>query len=126
EKEIEKLGFGVDVSEFLSFIKEATAAREFAKFQFTKALSLALNVIVRIGEEMGFSREDLQYLEISEFLKLNAINADLPLKEHLKNLIEKGKHWYSLNNILETPQIIKNLENLDIIVHNGAMPNFVT
>ena len=40
--------------------------REFFKFEFTKTLSLAIDILIDIGDKLGISKEDMAYLEVPD------------------------------------------------------------
>ncbi len=120
------MGLQTTVDQLLNFIKEATAGREYAKFQFTKNLDAVLVLIAEWGKKHGFEREDLSYLFIEDVLHLNKFTVAREPLLYLKQKIQEGKSWYQESNKIETPQIITSSEDLDIIVHNVAEPNYVT
>lgn len=126
QEEIRKMGLQISTSELLTFIKEATAAREYAKFQFTKNLSDALRLIAQWGESYGFSRKDLSFLFIEDFLRLNKMSIGTSPGDFIDRKIKEGEGWYEASNMVETPQMIFSPKDLEVIVHNTARPNFVT
>lgn len=126
EKEIKRMGLQVTVDQLLSFIKVATAGREYAKFQFTKNLDAVLALIAEWGKNYGFEREDLSYLFIEDVLHLNKYTVAREPLLYLKQKIQDGKNWHQESNKIETPQIIMFPEDLDVIEHNVAEPNYVT
>ncbi len=126
EEQIGIMKLNVTVDELLSFIKEATIGREYAKFQFTKNLDAALGLIVECGREYGFEREDVSNLFIEDILHLNKFTVAREPVLYLKQKIQEGKNWHQESNKIETPQLITSPEDLDIIEHNVAEPNYVT
>ena len=126
ENKIQEMGMSFSVETLLSFIKEATAAREYAKFQFTKNLDAILSLIAVWGEHLNFQRMDLANVFIEDILKVSGISMDKDIKLYLKQKIQEGKNWHESVNKIETPQIITHPDDLDIIEHNKAEPNYVT
>lgn len=126
EEEIKRMGLQATVSQLLNFIKEATAGREYAKFQFTKNLDAVLVLIAEWGKNYGFEREDLSYLFIEDILHLNKFTVAREPLLYLKQKIQEGKNWHQESNKIETPQLITSPEDLDVIEHNVAEPNYVT
>ena len=53
--ELKLSGLGIGIEAFLLFVKKTTEARESAKFEFTKSLSLVLDYIVSFGSEIGIN-----------------------------------------------------------------------
>jgi choline kinase len=125
-KEIDSMGMKITVDQLLTFIKEAIAAREYAKFQFTKNLNEVLILITEWGRNYGFSRFDLTYLFIRDILRINKVSLPEEKTLYLKQKIQEGKDWHRLSHKVETPQMITIPEDLDLILHNVSDPNFVT
>ncbi len=126
QQEIDNMGMEFSAGDLLNFIKEATAAREYAKFQFTKNLSAVLKLLVKWGKKYGFSRKELSYLFIEDILRLNKFSIGQSPTLYIKQNIQEGKRWHEVSNKIETPQIITSTEDLDIIEHTVAEPNYVT
>ena len=64
-KILENHGLKFNNISFLNFIKEAIIQREKLKFEFTKNLSDAIELIAEVGNKLEFSRNDLSYLDIN-------------------------------------------------------------
>lgn len=126
EGEINKMGLKVTVDQLLKFIKGAISGREYAKFQFTKSLDAVLGLIAEWGKNYGFEREDLSYLFIENILHLNKFTVAIDPLLYIKQKIQEGKNWHQESNEIETPQLITSPNDLDIIEHNVAEPNYVT
>jgi glutamine kinase len=125
-EEIAWMGMDFTVDTLLEFIRKATAAREYAKFQFTKNLDKVLKLIAEWGENYGFKREEMAYIFIGDILQLATTGFPMDPKLYISKKLSDGKFWYEESNKVETPQIITSPEDLDVIVHNIAQPNFVT
>ncbi len=126
EEQIAQMGLNTRVDQLLRFIREATAGREYAKFQFTKNLDEVLGLIVEWGKEYGFEREDLSHLFIEDILHLNKFTVAREPLLYVKQKIQEGKNWHQESNKIETPQLITSPDDLDVIEHNVAEPNYVT
>ncbi|MDV2887884.1 hypothetical protein RYX45_22205, partial [Alkalihalophilus pseudofirmus] len=59
QAQMEQQGLEGDVMTLFKFIKAAIEGREYSKFIFTKSLSDALEMIVRLGAKHGFTREEM-------------------------------------------------------------------
>ena len=62
----------VSAEKLLEFIEETTKLRENFKFEFTKNLSLALELLAEVGEELGFDRKMLSNLSIESIKGLSS------------------------------------------------------
>ncbi|WP_299290885.1 PEP/pyruvate-binding domain-containing protein [Nitrosopumilus sp.] len=116
----------LDSNEFLRFIEKAIQGREELKFEFTKNLSDALELINKAGNELGFSRDDLKELDIlrikNTYKKLK--KSDLQMiwkKEILKQVKIKTK-----NESILLPPIIVSEKDFGIITQYTVKPNFIT
>ena len=125
EKSLKKEGIEFTEKEFIDFIKDAIRLREVLKFEFTKNLSDALYFISKIGEKLGFSKNDLSYLEINDIISSND-NSDTEIKNKWKIKIEKNKKIKKINEFLILPPIIYDQRDFEIINYNLSKPNFIT
>ena len=70
-----KLSIEIEVHDFIKYLKKAIQARESTKFDFTRNLSVALDLMIKYGiEELGLSRKtwDILHLMIFRILKKNS------------------------------------------------------
>lgn len=113
-----------NAKELLEFTKKALEAREYAKFEFTKNLSDALELIVDAGEEMGFTREELAMLDITSFSNQTKDRHELAKiwKKTIKSRIEERE----INQKLALPPIIFSEKDFDIIKYYIPRPNYIT
>ncbi len=118
--ELRKEGLDFNATEFITFLKEATEARELAKFEFTKNLSDSLELISQAGEELGFTRKEIALLSLEDvFCHENKI-------ESWKKAILKSEKNRMLNQKINLPSIIFSENDFDVIKHYSAKPNFIT
>ena len=68
---IDDFEISVSAEQLLEFIEETTKFRESFKFEFTKNLSLALELLAEVGEELGFDREMLSHISIESIKGLS-------------------------------------------------------
>lgn len=113
----------VSPAEFTNYLKEATQAREFVKFEFTRHLSKSLDLCILFGKESGISRDDLSYLEFNDIeqLKLNIFSVDM-----IKALIKIRKQKYNVTCSIELPPLIKSEHDFYCFERFASQPNFVT
>ncbi|PKG37963.1 PEP-utilizing enzyme [Psychromonas sp. Urea-02u-13] len=120
---LSELGSDITYIQFINYLKEATQAREFVKFEFTRNLSQSLDLCVLLGGELGISRDDLSYLEFNDLeqLKLNVFSIDM-----IKALIKSRKQKYNITCSIELPPLIKNEHDFYCFERFASQPNFVT
>lgn len=117
-------GFSVNAQYLLRFIQEAIEAREFGKFVFTKSLSDCFLWIEKLGKKLGFSREEMSYVDIQEILKLysSSFSAELAIK----HAIEIGKKEHQLASRILLPSLITTKEQTYHYALMFEQANFIT
>ncbi len=119
-------GIQCDAQHFMQFVELATKARELSKFEFTKNLSDALELIAKSGEEMGFTRKEISFLDINDIISSANLKNVHEITEHWKKLIKAKEQERSINQKLVLPAVIFGEYNFDIVQHYVAKPNFIT
>ncbi len=121
-------GISYDAEQLLSYIRQAIENREYAKFEFTKSLSNAIELIAQAGEMLGFTRSQLSNCDLNTVVKFR--NPEHGDKEYAKKLIQqsidrhiKERHWYDA--VILGP-IIASEEDFHFIAPYKSMPNFIT
>lgn len=123
-KVLKENGLLFDARELLSFIKKAIEVRELSKFEFTKNLSDAIELIAISGGELGFSRNELSFLDVKDILK-NYNNKEELTNEWIKKILSR-KSDRKKNEMLELPPIIFSEKDLEVIQYYSPKPNFIT
>ena len=112
--------------DFLNFIKKSIAKREYLKFSFTHNLSDAIELIAEAGNELGFSRKEIAYLDLksilTQFKKLNRNK----LQKFWQKKIAANKRKKDINSYIILPPIINSINDFEIIQYYSAKPNFIT
>ena len=122
-----KNGFEFNSNTLCEFIKSATSAREFAKFEFTKNLSLIFELLgTEFDVSAGISREDLAFLEINDILKFTHSSSPKNFFSNLKNIIAENKVNFLITESLKLPPVIYQEKNIDYFHTLDNQPNFVS
>ena len=113
-------------SQLINFIAETTVLREKYKFEYTKNLSLALEMLSDIGEEIQLSRKELSLLRIEDVINLDK---DIE-KEDVYNI------WYphilgqskisNYFNKISFPSLLFESKDFDLVKSYSVKPNFIT
>jgi phosphohistidine swiveling domain-containing protein len=127
EKISREFGFpAVSAGDFLSFMKSSLEQREYFKFEFTKSLSLALAILTKAGQELGFSRDDLSYLDLS-VIRSTVFCSDAEELKHLwRHYVDSRKQEYVRNEKLVLPPVVEKERDFKVVSLFTARPNFVT
>ena len=107
---------------FFKYLGDAISLREYAKFIFTKYLSLILEIIANYGNTKKISRNELSNLNISNFLNLKSYKNI----KNLKKLSQKNLKNYLVNKKVKLPLLIQDSSNIRIIPYQVSSPNFIT
>ncbi len=118
-------GSGTDLIEK---IRSAIENREYTKFEFTRSLSDALELLAEAGQMLGFKREELCHVDLPTLMKFKNPehgDTDYP-KRIIGQSIERHRQeraWY--DNII-LPPLIASEKDLYFVKPYEAMPNFIT
>jgi len=120
---LEDLGIESDPFTLFKFMRDAIRTREEVKFIFTQNLSLALDYLVRYGEDNAIARGDLAHLTYEDLrnLQIGATN-----KEDLVHTIALRKHAARISQMVELPELIINSDDMYCFERRRSQPNFVT
>lgn len=119
-------GLKINAKDFLVFLKQAIEGRESVKFEFSKLLSLALELIGELGEYYGISKEDMAYLDIENILTLYSSLYSKNPKEKFLDEIKKHKSEYELTLALKLPPLLYEPHQVYSFFTGHIMPNFIT
>ena len=121
-------GISFDADQLLYYIQQAIENREYAKFEFTKSLSDAIEMIAQAGEMLGFTRSQLSHCDLDTIMKFR--NPEHGDEAYAKKIFQqsidrhkKERHWYDA--VILGP-VIAAEEDFYYVAPYKAMPNFIT
>lgn len=125
KKTLQKRGLDFQI-DFLLFVKQSIAKREFLKFTFTQNISDAIELIADAGNELGFSRDEMSNLDLKSIFRYykKLSKNDLKSSWHKKIICNKKKKLVNSHMVL--PPIIASKEDFEIIKYYLAKPNYIT
>lgn len=121
---LSKKGYGVNSKQLLDFIREGVQLREYAKFEFTKNLSMILSEIKILAKNLDISVEDIAYCNISDLTELHITTSRAA--EVILDSINRGKKAHSETLRLLLPPLITNPEDIQGFEWPTTTPNFIT
>jgi glutamine kinase len=125
-KALEEMNFDFEPDYFVNFLKSALEQRELFKFEFSKSLSLAIEVLVLIGKRLKIDRDLLSYLELPDIYSSIHYSTLDELTDFWMTLINQRKLIHEQNTKLVLPEVITNQSNIDFIEIGESRPNFIT
>lgn len=108
------------------FLQAAFKQRERFKFEFTKSLSLALEVLRMIGRNLGIPVQDLSYLQTADIWAAEYYAADEDLIAFWEALIQRRRELRRSEELLVMPDVLTGAEDVDVVCMQEARPNFIT
>ncbi len=121
-----EFGYKISAEALLKYIKEAIAAREYAKFIFTKNISDSLEIVSAWGESVGLSRDELSYLNILDILDAVNVAKGRGVEHHFRSLSIKGKDAHEITKAVRLPYLIESPQDVSIVPLLINKPNFIT
>ena len=112
--------------QLLAFIEETTKFRESFKFEFTKNLSLALELLAEVGDEIGIDRSMLSHLSIESLRGISPSSGIREISDLWHSQIEGKKKNDQIFRYIALPSLIFNNADLEIIKSHTVRPNFIT
>lgn len=116
----------LECNNFKEFLKTAFEQREYFKFEFTKTLSLAIEVVARIGEKFSFSRYDMCHLAVADIKASTYYSNGFDLNDFWTTVINQRKLQWEFNTQIELPEVILNENSFNFIKIEQMRPNFIT
>ena len=121
---LQEHGIENDIVSFLDFLKAGIEGREYSKFVFTRNLSDAVSLFRILGEQYGFSPDDLSYCDIGVVRELYVSSADP--RDLLAASIEQGRVRYAVTRQVLLPPIITGPNDVWSFAMPDNEPNFIT
>ncbi len=88
------IGFSVNVREFVEFLIDSMEEREYFKFEFTKSLSLAIDILINIGEMLNFfESEDMAYLTVDDIIAVYQKSEDI-IRHQWQQVIDENRKTF--------------------------------
>jgi len=113
--------------QFFVFARESTRLREAIKFEFTKLLSAIIEGIAKIGEHLGFTREETAFLTLDDLHVIPKAGVDThDLESRLRDLIEDRRSAWLCVSSLQLPELIFGVDDLGAVPLLASRPTFVT
>ncbi len=126
KKALDAYGFDFTTEQFTEFLTRAIEQREYFKFEFTRSLSLVLEMIQKLGEVLQIGRPELSWLSIEDFDHVPEGCTASGLKALWDDRLIERRKLYDKDRELILPEVVLGPESLDMIPVYEARPNFIT
>lgn len=122
---LSELKFALSNDKFIEILKKCIENREYFKYEFTKSLSLILELIMELGNKLRIDRKELSYIEIYDLENIQSYSAE-EVEEHLRLMIKARKSLYSECSKLLLPEVVVKEEDFSLIEISESKPNFIS
>ncbi len=103
---------GLDVEEWLRFVREAIAGREESKFLFSRFLSDMLEQLARVGVSVGLDRESLSWLDSGDIQMLADSNQVSRSADGMRGKINARRVQRRLEKAVILPPLVRSISDL--------------
>lgn len=126
ERLLRASGLSAPFEAWCTFIITSIQQRESGKFIFMRAVHDVLESAARVGEQLGFAREDVAMLPIGavEALGMNAPSGAVEMEWGRQ--IEFGRKRWALTSALRLPGVIRSPDDVFSFEVEGARATFVS
>ena len=125
-KACQNVGIEASLEELESFMRGAIEGREFAKFIFSKNLSLAMEGMTEYGVELGLNREEISQIAWGELHKASELELGQNyVSAHLKGLAKIGLRWAKIGSSVELPPLLTREQDFWWFFHPESQANFI-
>ena len=108
--------------ELFKYANQAIAGREYAKFEFTKGISLSLKRIEKYFNKKNIKKEEIAFLDIYMIKEMKS-NYD---KKIIKKISAINKEAVNTSRFVKLPSLISTYHDTNIIRVPFAKPSFIT
>jgi glutamine kinase len=121
---IDQLPLELEVHDFIQYLAKAIQARESTKFEFTRNLSVALDLMIKYGiEELGLTREDIGYLTFDD---IRAVHTGQLNEKLIQDFVKLRKTDFSEKHLSKLPSFICREEDFFGYEQGKSEANFIT
>lgn len=124
EEKMKERGFNCSLLELFDFIRQAIEWREYSKFIFSENLSDVYELFSQLGEEYGFTRDDMSYMDIRIISDL--YSSSWNHKNLICESIKKGKRNYPVSLGINLPPLIMKSDDVYEFIITEDVPNYIT
>lgn len=120
-------GFGdFKAGDLLGYMRDATVAREYGKFVFTRSVSDILELIADFSCENGLSRDEISHVPLNSILEVLSSSGEKSIEEFLRDLSDSGKVKHQISSAIRLPQLLVVQSDIHVVPFQVSHPNFIT
>lgn len=121
---LEQLSIDLELEDFIEYLSRAIQARESVKFDFTRNLSIALDLIINYGmETLELTREDVGFLTFDD---IRAMRTGQLIERQLPEFVKLRKSAFAEQQLAKLPSFISREEDFFGFEQEKSEANFIT
>ena len=110
---------------FMNYAEKSIKGREYAKFIFTKHLSIVLEGIADWGEIEGFNRREMAMLSVGDLKRVLYSPLDQEIKSYYRQKVKKAELNLNIASSFKLSYLIRSTRDIFIVPMQRSLPNFV-
>lgn len=119
-------GLSVSIDELETFMRTAIEGREYAKFAFTRNLSLALDELARWGETHAIDTDTLAQLSIDDLRLLSrGTVVTSNMTEWMQNRAKENQQCTEIIEGLELPPLLCSTDDFSVFLYPTTHANYI-
>lgn len=118
-------GLSITPDDLFLYAKRAIAGRELAKFVFSRNLSDVLEIAALWGAEMGFSRDDVSFIDIQALLDWCTRALPESPREHFSRHIAANREVFNKSENIKLGYLIRSVRDVYVVPQHRAAPNYI-
>lgn len=118
---------GLDYSpeRLLAYAARAIAGRELAKFVFSRNLSDVLEALALWGEGLGFSRDDVSFMNVQAILDQTVCALPEGPRSYFERHVAFNRELAGKGRAIKLGYLIRSLRDVYVVPQHRAAPNFI-
>jgi glutamine kinase len=116
---------GITAEHLFDYAKKAIQGREYAKFIFTKHLSIILEYVAEWGKLKGLSRKEMSLLTINDVLSILFAPLTNKIELFYREKIKKAWNDYQVASSFKLSYLIRSERDVYIVPMQRSSPNFI-
>ena len=107
------------------YASKAIAGRELAKFTFSRNLSDMLEIIALWAGKLGFSREEISFIDLYDILNRTMSTLLETPKSYFAHRITENRNLFAKGSQIKLGYLIRSVRDVYIVPQHRAAPNFI-
>lgn len=118
-------GLSIQAEQLFQYARRAIAGRELAKFVFSRNLSDALEIAADWGQRLGFSRDEMSFLDIQTLLDQSFCVHPEGARAYFAKHIACNRELFEKSQAIKLGYLIRSVRDVYVVPQHRAAPNYI-